>query len=55
MDKFNNKKLNERHAHDPKLGDYWHEMFVGICVVIEVGLIHVTIFDILPGLKTWDS
>ena len=58
MGKFNNKELNERHAKDPKLGDYWHEMFNGICVVIEVDLIHVTICKTKRSVGmnewTWD-
>lgn len=28
------RKRNELHASDPRPGDYWHECFCGVCVVI---------------------
>lgn len=35
-DREKQKELNERHAVKPKPGDYWHEMFCPICVVLEI-------------------
>ena len=29
-------ELNRKHASEPKIGDYWHEMLCGILVVLNV-------------------
>lgn len=28
-------ELNDKHLDDPQPGDYWHEMFCGICVILK--------------------
>lgn len=30
------KQVNIEHLNNPKVGDYWHEMFVPACVVVSV-------------------
>lgn len=49
---------NIKHADDPQPGDYWHEMFCGICVVLEAGLFSVTVCktkkDVDADSWTWD-
>jgi len=36
MSTVEQKELNEKHANKPEIGDYWNEMFCGICVVLKI-------------------
>lgn len=50
--------VNERHALSPERGDYWHEMFCPVRVVLAVGADTVTICETTKGAGegrwTWD-
>lgn len=52
------RQMNEKHINDPMPGDYWHEMFTGICVVLAVDENNVTICrkkkDVDRDHWTWD-
>jgi len=50
-----NKNLNVIHANEPKEGDYWHEAFCPICIVLENTKGVITY--ILPDRKAeiWDE
>ena len=52
------RALAEQHARQPIVGDYWHEMFIPVCVVIEVVagfvLICKDIIECDDGKWTWD-
>lgn len=37
------EELNLKHIENPELGDYWHERFSGVCVVLKVTEDTVTI------------
>jgi len=49
------KALNETHANEPKKGDYWHEMYTAICIVLENT--NGIIIYIVPDRKAmvWDE
>lgn len=50
--------LNTKHRLDPRIGDYWHEMFTPIMVVIAVHpdrvMICKTIKSVAKDHWTWD-
>jgi hypothetical protein len=47
-----NNETNIKHALNPEPGDYWHEMFTPIMVVLDVTSMHVVICD---GTKPADK
>lgn len=50
----NRHDRNARHRLEPKVGDFWHEMFVPIMVVLGVSDDAVTICDKVDrGRETW--
>lgn len=52
------QQLNEEHALEPKIGDYWHEMFVPILSVVDVGPWNVSVLrktkEVDEEHWTWD-
>lgn len=58
FDLENQKQLNEQHAKTPKVGDYWSDHFVPVCVVLEVGKVGITLCrktkDTDENHWTWD-
>ena len=57
------KALSIKHAADPKPGDYWHERFSPVALVLEVTAFHVTYLSktrqgtslVMPISWTWDA
>lgn len=53
-----NHELNLKHALDPEVGDYWQEMFMPICVVVDATQFSVTVCDKTKSVGenrwTWD-
>ena len=49
------KEPNEKHATNPVKGDYWHEMFCPVCVIVNVNNDVVTY--LVPDKKNeyWDE
>lgn len=51
--------IDGMHAADPKPGDYWHEMFNGIALVIDAGKFFVVYLskkkDVDQNHWTWDT
>lgn len=49
---------SHEHLRNPRPGDYWHEMYVPICVVLEVGTDVVTLCkstkEVDSGHWTWN-
>lgn len=49
---------NIQHARNPEVGDYWHEMFCPVMVVLDVTSLHVIICkkkkDVDRDHWTWD-
>jgi hypothetical protein len=37
------KQKSNLHAREPKVGDYWHDMFAPIYCVVDVSQFHVTL------------
>jgi hypothetical protein len=50
--------INNEHAKNPQPGDYWVEMFCGVCVVLSVSGRYVTLCktkkDVDRDYWTWD-
>lgn len=50
---------NILHSRDPQIGDFWHEMFCPIMVVLDVTPLHVIICDKTKEVDrdhwTWDT
>lgn len=50
--------LSAKHANSPEPGDYWHEMFTPVLVVLDVGERSVVICDKVKAVDedgwTWD-
>lgn len=44
------KVLNQKHLDDPKVGDYWHEMFCPYFIITEVRALDITVLDKTIGL-----
>lgn len=36
MKELSKRELAEIHLNDPKVGDYWHDMYHPVCVVVKV-------------------
>ncbi len=51
--------LNEQHLHNPQAGDYWHDRFCPVCLVIDSGKFFVAILekkkDVGTNYWTWDT
>ena len=51
-------ELNEKHALNPEIGDYWNEMFVPILSVVDVGAFNVSVLrktkEVDEDHWTWD-
>lgn len=50
---------NIQHSRNPQIGDFWHEMFCPIMVVLDVTPLHVIICDKTKSIDrdhwTWDT
>lgn len=61
MSKVTNEEreaLNQKHLLDPMIGDYWHDMFTPIYVVVSVGKESIVVcrstIDVDKSHWTWD-
>ena len=57
MDFATMERESREHLLNPKAGDYWHEMFTPICVVLEVGADVLTLCRSIEAVKdgwTWN-
>ena len=58
MDYEQMKVVSDTHLRDPQRGDFWHEMFAPICVVLDVRPHSLTLCRKVQAVKqdkwTWD-
>jgi hypothetical protein len=52
------RSQNKQHVADPQPGDYWHEMFTPVCLVLDASKFHVALLcdaKHVSGGWNWDT
>lgn len=58
MDTLNLEAINNEHALNPEIGDYWYDHFCPVYYVVDVGRFHIAVLhktkDVDSNHWTWD-